>query len=346
MQISVRSYLTAGTVAVVGAGAIALTPVLPATGLSMIPAPAVAEVTLTGLGVSLTDVVNLLQTFGVAGGLPDVFTALQSLLPTDVVSAVVNEFVNQASPLVLAAAGEVFDYVGTAVTGLISGPDSIPVRFGDALSAIPATLLSAVGSLGTGDLATALQTITDGLSGPAAGITAALTEAGAAFQTFLTAEFTGLVGALPGVLLSAVQTVIVTNVQSLIDTITGAFTGLFGGLIPGAGAAVVAVADTPTIVCNMPAIRTSAESPAIASVPAAAEASVAVAVSAERPGSAAAAESVAPRRVSAPGVRSDHAKPAATAVAADVVEPAAAAPASRSAAGKAGADRGARLSGR
>ncbi|MDQ1318792.1 MAG: hypothetical protein QG655_35, partial [Actinomycetota bacterium] len=175
MQITMRSYLTAGTVAVVGAGAIAMTPVVIDAPLA-VPAPAVAEVSLTGLGLSLTDVVGLLQGFGIGGALPDFLTSLPSLLPTDIVTAVVTEFVNQASPLLLAAAGEVFDYLGAAIASLISGPDSIPVRFGDALAAIPETVVAAFEALGSGDLATALQTITDGLAGPVSGIAAVLSE--------------------------------------------------------------------------------------------------------------------------------------------------------------------------
>ncbi len=265
MQSTVRSYLTAGTVAVVGAGAIALTPVVASAPLpAAVPAPAVAEVALTGLSLTLTDVLGLLDGLGIGGVVPDFLTSLPSLLPTDIVSAVVAEFVNQASPLVLAAAGEVFDYLGAAIAGLISGPDSIPVRFGDALAAIPATLVSAVESLGSGDLATAVQTITDALSGPAAGITAVLTEVGQDLQVFLTAEFSGLVGALPGVLLAAVQTVITDNVQSLIDTITGALAGLTGGLVPGSAAAVAAVTPAGTVGCDTPAIRSATGADAVA----------------------------------------------------------------------------------
>ena len=107
MQISVRSYLTAGTVAVVGAGAIALAPIVPGTSPAAIalPTPAVAEVSLTALSLSLNDVLGLLQNFGIGGTLPDILTALPSLLPTDLINAVVTEFVTQAGPLVTAAAG-------------------------------------------------------------------------------------------------------------------------------------------------------------------------------------------------------------------------------------------------
>lgn len=311
MQITMRSYLTAGTVAVVGAGAIAMTPVVMDAPLA-VPAPAVAEVSLTGLGLSLTDVVGLLQGFGIGGALPDFLTSLPSLLPTDIVTAVVTEFVNQASPLVLAAAGEVFDYLGAAIAGLISGPDSIPVRFGDALAAIPETVVAAFEALGSGDLATALQTITDGLAGPVSGIAAVLSEATQAFEEFLTTEFNGLITTLPAVLFSAVQTVLGGNLQSLIDTVGDALSDLLGGLIPGAGAsAVPAAAAAVAAVDNGAANRAQATLPAAADVPAAvAPAVVTVAVSAPEE-TATTATDETPAAVSAPRSRS-AAKVAAT----------------------------------
>ncbi|HPY25849.1 MAG: hypothetical protein QG671_3469 [Actinomycetota bacterium] len=351
MQITMRSYLTAGTVAVVGAGAIAMTPVVMDAPLA-VPVPAVAEVSLTGLGLSLTDVVGLLQGFGIGGALPDFLTSLPSLLPTDIVTAVITEFVNQASPLVLAAAGEVFDYLGAAIAGLISGPDSIPARFGDALAAIPQTVVAAFEALGSGDLATALQTITDVLAGPVSGIAAVLSEATQAFEEFLTTEFNGLITTLPAVLFSAVQTVLSGNLQSLIDTLGDALSGLLGGLIPGAGASAVPAAAAVVAVGNSPANRAQSALPAAAEVPAAvAPVAVSVAVSAPEESAAALSdETPAAATVSAPRSRG-----AAKAAAADQAPGASAATATaepdtggdagatsqRSSAGKAGAARAA-----
>lgn len=352
MQISVRSYLASGTVAVVGAGAVAFAPVAPTAAFpTSIPAPAVAEVALTGLSLSLTDVMGLLEGLGVGGVVPDFLTALPSLLPTDIVTAVVTEFVNQASPLVLASAGAVFDYLGAAVAGLISGPDSIPGRFGDALAAIPATLVSALQSLGTGDLATALQTVTDGLAGPVTGITAVLTDSGAAFQQFLTTEFNELVVALPGVLFSAVQSVITGSLQSLIDSINGALSGLLGGLIPGTSAAVAPIAS------GVPADRGRVALPAAAAVPVAvtpqAAATVAVSVSAAdvaqvveaqaAPEAVGAAESPAPVSASRARAATPEVAPAEADAQTDTAAPSGAsnpAPDQRAGAGKPAGSRG------
>lgn len=266
MQISVRSYLTAGTVAVVGAGAIALAPIVPGTSPAAIamPTPAVVEVSLTALSLSLNDVLGLLQNFGIGGTLPDILTALPSLLPTDLINAVVTEFVTQAGPLVTVAATEVFGFLGTAVTGLLTGPDSIPARFGEALAAIPAVLVSAIGSLTTGDIATALATITAGLAAPVSGISQAIADATAAFQDFVTTQVNGLITVLPGVLFTAVQTVIGNNLQTLIGSIGTAISSLFGGLIPAA-ASVSAAATVPAP--NGAQLRSPAVVPAAAALP-------------------------------------------------------------------------------
>lgn len=337
MEISVRSYLTAGTVAVVGAGAIALAPVVPATSPAAlgVPAPAVADVALTAFSFSLSDVLGLLGNFGIGGALPDVLGALPSLLPGDIVTAVVTEFVNQAGPLVTAAASEVFGYLGTAVIGLLIGPDSIPSRFGGALADIPVVLATAVGSLTTGDIAGALQTITTGLAAPITGITQAITDAAEAFQTYLATQFNDLLGALPGVLLSAVQTVLGGNLQSLIDTIGGALSGLFGGLIPAASVrAASVVADVPAAAAAIPASASVSDSvSASVSTSDATPEPVTVTVTAQRSELSGPA---APSETSAPALRSraEAPAPAATAdevAAADTVAEESAAPEPRSA---------------
>lgn len=333
MEISVRSYLTAGTVAVVGAGAIALAPVVPATSPAAlgVPAPAVADVALTAFSFSLSDVLGLLGNFGIGGALPDVLGALPSLLPGDIVTAVVTEFVNQAGPLVTAAASEVFGYLGTAVIGLLIGPDSIPSRFGGALADIPVVLATAVGSLTTGDIAGALQTITTGLAAPITGITQAITDAAEAFQTYLATQFNDLLGALPGVLLSAVQTVLGGNLQSLIDTIGGALSGLFGGLIPAASVrAASVVADVPAAAAAIPASASVSDS---VSTPDVTPEPVTVTVTAQR---SELSEPAVPSETSVPALRSrvEAPAPAATAdevAAADTVAEESAAPEPRSA---------------
>lgn len=234
-MISIRSYLIAGTAAVVGAGAIALTPVpqSPDVSPAALPSAPVAEIALTGVSLPLTDIIGVLQTLGGLGG--SLTGALGGFLPQQFIDDVVAEVLDQATPLMTAAAGEVFDYLGSALSGLLVGPDSIPVRLGAAVGNIPAALTAAVQALSTGDIAGAVQAVTIGLAAPLTEVGRSIEDASQSFQNFLVSELNGVVGALPGILLSAIQTVFGNTIQASIDTITDALSGLFGGLLPAAG---------------------------------------------------------------------------------------------------------------
>ena len=231
MQISVRSKLTAGLAAATVVGATVLAPVGSVGAHAVaVPPPVVAEFTLTALTVSYSDLVGLLQTLGLGGVIPDI----SGLLPADFVNAIATEFISQATPLVTSAVSSLLGYVGTAISDLVIGPNSIPVRFGTALGGIPTVVLSAVQSLGTGDVPTALETLSTGLVAPITSIGQAVAEAGQNLQAYLTAQINGLVSALPVTFLAAVQSVIGNNVQSVLDSIRNAISALTGGLIPPA----------------------------------------------------------------------------------------------------------------
>ena len=231
MQISVRSKLTAGLAAATVVGATVLAPVGSVGAHAVaVPPPVVAEFTLTALTVSYSDLVGLLQTLGLGGVIPDI----SGLLPADFVNAIATEFISQATPLVTSAVSSLLGYVSTAISDLVIGPNSIPVRFGTALGGIPTVVLSAVQSLGTGDVPTALETLSTGLVAPITSIGEAIAEAGQNLQAYLTAQINGLVSALPVTFLAAVQSVIGNNVQSVLDSIRNAISALTGGLIPPA----------------------------------------------------------------------------------------------------------------
>lgn len=271
-MISVRSYLTAGTAALVGAGAIALTPVLPEQPLNAaaLPVPAVAEISLTGFSLPTTDIIGVLQTLGGLGGSID--GLLSIFLPDQLVNAVFTEIAGQALPLLTTAAGNVLGYLGTAVTGLLVGPDSIPARIGAAIGDIPTVLGAAVAALSAADLATAVQTVTTGLAAPLTEVGQTLADAAQAFQGFLNAELNSVVNALPGIILAAIQTVVGGSVAATLESITSTFSGLLGGLLPAA-------ASTPEL-SPVPDVRVQAQGPG---APRAAAAAVTVE---EKPGQA------------------------------------------------------------
>jgi hypothetical protein len=264
MQISVRSSLTAGLVAVVGVGTIALAPVESgALSPLAVPIPAVADVTLAALTLPFTDIVSLLQTLGIGGAIPDI----TSLVPADFANAIATEFLNQATPLVTAAATDVFAYFNSTVAGLFSGPTSIPARFGGALGAIPVVLVTAVQALATGDLPTALQTLSTGLVAPITSIQQAVLDASQSFQSFVNAQINSVTLALPGVLLSAVSTVITNDLKSVLNVVQNAISALTLGLIPPAASvpAVAAVRATAGLAPSLPTPTASARASAVAS---------------------------------------------------------------------------------
>ena len=312
MQISVRSQLTAGMVAVVGAGAIAMTPVVMPTNaaLSVAPTTVVADVQLAAF--SFSDVLGILQTLGLGGALPDI----TSLLPANVLTAVVGEFINEAGPVVTGAAGEVLTYLTGAVTGLIVGGDSVLARIIGAVGNIPGVLTSAVQSLTGGDIPTAIQTVLTGLVAPVTAIGQAINDAISSLQTFVTTKLTTVANALPGILLNSIQVALGLggNVSSLLSTVQSVIQIFVSGLIPGA-AAVAPVAAAARVA--------AVASPVAAAAPAVAAAVSAVAPRAKRSASAAAARSNA--AVSTPAAE-------AVSVASDVVAAAKPAPAPRPAA--------------
>ena len=239
MQISVRSHLTAGMVAVVGAGAIAMTPVvMPATtALSATPVTAVADVQLAAF--SFSDVLGILQTLGLGGALPDV----TSLIPSNILTAAVTEFVSEVTPVLTGAATDTLAYVTSAVAGLIVGPDSVLARIVGAAGNIPTVLTTAVQSLSTGNVAAAIQTVVTGLIAPVTAISQAINDAVMSFQTFVTTKLSTIAAALPNILLASIQKVVSGNMGSVVTAVQSALSSWLSGLVPAAPAASLAAAS-------------------------------------------------------------------------------------------------------
>lgn len=305
MQISVRSQLAAGMVAVAGAGAIAMAPIVVPGNAALsanVAAPVVADVQLAAW--SFSDVLGILNSLGISSSLPD-FSGLANLLPTDILNLAVSEFVAQVTPVITGAASEVFGYLGTAVTGLIVGQDSVLGRIVTAVSNIPGVLTTAVQALSTGNLATAVQAVVTGLAAPFTAIGEAISAAVQSFQSFVTTKITAIAGALPGILASSIQTALAGGGASLLGSLQTALTNFLSGLVPGAAAVapaaaavsagVAAGAAAAGAVAAPAAARTAAAAPRSASRRAAATAPAGAAAAAPRAHAAAAKEKSAPR---------------------------------------------------
>jgi hypothetical protein len=226
VEISVRSYLAAGTAAVVGAGAIALAPALPGSSshVAHLPAPMVAEVGLTGFGISIPDILGVLQNFG-GGLLPNLGGVSPLTIP-----AIVAEFVKEAGPGVLSTAGKIFTNTNTAVLGLAFGPNSIPTQFGSAIAGIPTAVITAVSDLKSANFAGALQAINEGLLAPAKAIAEVIYNTASGVFDYASAQVGTLAKTLPDVLAAAIKAVTGVDATALINTIKTALTGLIDKL--------------------------------------------------------------------------------------------------------------------
>lgn len=308
MEISVRSYLTAGTAAVVGAAAIGLSPALPAPDLraAALPAPVIAEIALTGTSVPWESVIAVVKALTTGGSLQGGITSL--------ISSIGTEFAKEALPVVTAAAGDVVKYIGTALAGLLSG--------GGLQIDIQKVIDAATAAITAGNIGDAVKALTSGLSASVGQISKVLFTP--EFQSFVIGKAGTVLGALPEILRSAVQKIVGLDIKPLIDMLSG----LLSKIIPGvtlpaavvaapralaAAAAPAAVASTLTVPAAAAAETAPAAAPEAVAAPAAPaqDSSAKAPVSESAPAAKSAPES-APAEVSVPAV---EAAPEATAVA-------------------------------
>lgn len=313
MEISVRSYLTAGVAAVVGATAIGLSPAQSAPALPSValPASTVAEIALTGTSIPWETIAAVVQAISSGGSLQEGVTAL--------IGSIGAEFAREALPIVTAAAGDVVKYVGTALAELLSGPDAPQIDF-------EAIIAAATAAISAGNLPGAVQALASGLSAP-------LTQIGQVlftpeFQDFVFGKVGSVLGALPEILRAAVETVVGIDIKPLID----ALSGLLGGIFPAASvvaapralAAAAAPAEVPAAVAESvaaPAAPVEAPAaPAPDTTPASDAAPDAAPADDTAPDAAPAADNEAPA-VEAPAAEAPAVEaPAAEAPATEVVE--------------------------
>lgn len=257
MDISVRSYLTAGVAAVVGTTAIGLVPAQHAPDLRAValPAPVVAEIALTGTSIPWETIAAVVKALSSGGSLQ---AGLSSLI-----TSIGTEFAKEALPVITAAAGDVVKFVGAALADLLIG--------GGVQIDIEKVIEAATAAIAAGNIGGAVQALTSGLSATVGQITKVLFTP--EFQDFVIAKAGTVLGALPEILRTAVQNVVGLDIKPLIDMLSD----LISKIIPGvtlpaatltAGPRALAAAAVPVAVVD----TVTAISPAPADVPAAPEA--------------------------------------------------------------------------
>ena len=252
MDISVRSYLTAGMAAVVGATAISLSPVQSAADLRAagMPATTVAEIALTGTSIPWETIAAVVQAISSGGSLQAGVSSL--------IGSIGTEFVKEALPVLTAAAGDVVKFVGTTLAELLSGPDAPQIDFAAIMEAVTA-------AINVGNLPGAVQALTNGLSAPLTQISQVLFTP--EFQAFVTGKVGSVLGALPEILRAAVQTVVGIDIKPVLD----ALSGLLGGLFPAASTlstarAASASAEPAAVVSSLTVLPAPAADPDVAAV--------------------------------------------------------------------------------
>lgn len=268
MQISLRSQMIAGTAAVVGASAVALTPVAPAMNLPALHAPSFSQVALVGFDSPLTELLNTtvmatnylfssakptvaanwpFADFGTAqGGLPFLPAALTSAaLGGYSAVGLIPQVIDDALPILSTLGYNASDYLQVASTGLYGAAYSLS----EGVWNLPGEVIKAVGEFFT-DPAAAIQTLVNAVVEPIfrAGtyllassgyiVTGVVTRASALLSS-LPGILTGLVGTaigIPSVLIGKTVEVvgdIVTNLLSL--NLEGAWNATVDGLVGPSG---------------------------------------------------------------------------------------------------------------
>ena len=277
MEISVRSYLTAGTAAVVGAAAIGLSPALPAPDLraAALPAPVVAEIALTGTTVPWEAIIAVVKALSTGGSLQGGITSL--------IGSIGTEFAKEALPVVSAFAGDVVKYLATTV---LTGP-------GIDLQAVLTTVAAAIAS---GNIGGVVKALTSGLSVSLSQITKLLFTP--EFESFIVTKAGTVLGALPEILRSAVQKVVGIDIKPLVDLLAGLISKILPGVLPGA--AVTAPRALAAAAVSAPAVVSLAAPAAAAAVEAPAAPEAVAAPAAPASSDKAAATESAPAAQSAP----------------------------------------------
>jgi len=171
MQISLRSYLTAGTAAVVGASAIALTPVISQPmSVPALPAAVSANVSLAGI----SEVISA----AVGGTLQSAQTAVGGIITEvagfqDDIGLFVNTVLGGLGAVASTSIGSVVPDIVQAVVELV--PNVISQGFGPALGTLQAGLAAAisgpVGALSTA-VGTVVTIVTQAVTGLVTGLSA------------------------------------------------------------------------------------------------------------------------------------------------------------------------------
>lgn len=223
MQISLRSHLIAGTAAVVGASAIAMTPVAAHVNVPSVKLPSGAQVALTTFANPLTE---LIATLGLVN--EDLFDGanIYDAYSWEPYVGIVPEFIFTALPVI-----SQLGYNGSAYIGNTIGALGFAARtLSDAVWNLgPAVITAAQQAIG-GDVAAAITTLTNATLVPIQDALTTVIGAGTSVITGVVTNITNLIAAVPSIAQGLVNTV-VGSVTALVQTAVAVVTDTFSSLV-------------------------------------------------------------------------------------------------------------------
>ncbi len=211
MQISLRSQLVAGAVAVVGASAVAIAPI------------AQQGVELPGLGVHSTEVAlsafanpfyTVLSSMNLV--VNDVFNPYDHYAPFAMLQGMIPQAIADHLPVASQFGNNLSLYTGSVLQNLFTSPTSTASVISIALWDLPSSLLTAAQQVLSGDFSGAVTTLYNAIIAP---IPYAIDPIVSAIQTVVggvVGNALNVVGAIPGLVSSLINTTVVA-----IETLTG-----------------------------------------------------------------------------------------------------------------------------
>lgn len=199
MQISLRSQLVAGTAAIIGASAVAITPMAaPGGQLPGIHSAAVALSSWANPFDALLSSGQLVNDDWLSDAtIPNTpFDALQGILPQ-------LEVMNQ--PVQLQLSLNSYNYANALIAALATGDNSSLKELGSLVWGLPNTLITATTQALTGDFPGALTTLSNGLLVPLENAAASAFTGVSLVLGSIVTNIVNVLGTLPGVVSSAVS---------------------------------------------------------------------------------------------------------------------------------------------
>ena len=222
MEISLRSQIVAGTAAVVGASAIAMTPALPAHLPSIqLPAATTTSIALAGFDSPITELINSLSLIGpyTFGTGPGTVTSKQGLIP---------QIIAGALPVIRALGKNGSSYLNNTFNAL----SIVGQTASEAVWNFPEAVIDSITSL-------SLTPIVNAILGPINVIGTTLLSAGNYVLQGVISKLSLLAGGV-GTLVTGLVNNTVKQVTALVNRAIGIFTGAIGaGSLEGAWNAVV-----------------------------------------------------------------------------------------------------------